>query len=153
MGEINICGSPINCFWQFSKFCFVFPPLVFRPFNVDRTYNMSMSCYIDLQGMPDSPTIHLMNNLKQSFIIVCYVSFPSLVMSVIHQCASGGAFHRLSHFSGPECIAGVSDTPWAAEWDVLSADQTDQPSNAKQLLSHTGQSRICIYVCVCLCVI
>lgn len=41
----------------------------------------------------------------------CHVLFYSVVVSVVHQCASGGTIHRLSHFSGPECTAGVSDPP------------------------------------------
>ncbi len=70
---------------------------------------------------------------------------PMVVMSAVHQRAGGVSFHRLPHLTGPECTAGVPNTSGAAEWDVLSADQTDQLPHSTQLRPHAGQCYICAH--------
>ncbi len=70
---------------------------------------------------------------------------PMVVMSAVHQRAGGVSLHRLPHLAGPECTAGVPNTSGAAEWDVLSADQTDQLPHSTQLRPHAGQCYICTH--------
>lgn len=61
------------------------------------------------------------------------------VLPALHQRAGGVTVHRLPHLAGPECTAGVPDTPRAPERNVLSADQADQWPDAAQLLPDTGR--------------
>lgn len=64
---------------------------------------------------------------------------PPSVLSALHQRAGRVSVCRLPHLAGPNCSASVPDPPGAAERDVLSAHQADQPADATQLLPHTGQ--------------
>ncbi len=63
----------------------------------------------------------------------------SAVLSALHQRSGRVPICRLPHLAGPECFASVPYPPGAAERNVLSAYQADQPPDAAQLLPHTGQ--------------